>query len=670
MRLQSESSIKKFLLAMHNEPRISFDTETTSDSDTVEDNTHHMRARMELFAISWGKGEDIKENYIVWDDMTESCKAALSQLILSRSVRITGYNLKHDIKMICRHLGVHPKQVTYGAGFGDDAYIMFRLADENVRNSGLSACAKWLGLGDMKYCIFKTMSDAERKKLKASNREEWLSLLGRHCEEDVHYTQKCFYMLKPILKKEGVWKWYRSTELKNAYIWSKHEFDGFPVREDILIEARNFYIKNAIECMKKLKAHGKDTTYEALAIKKIKKKLGKEYKSMDEITDTEELKYIANSGTFNPNSSKQITPVIWSEVDEVPRRFLSKKTKKPSTGKKALEFLEKQGGTFITLLSAYRGWVQMAGHASRIQKECVNGIFYQDFDTCGTVTLRYTSSFHNIPRKHPEAWRIRSAFIIDSVDVDYAAVELRLMASDAEEESLIKCFKNPPDKPEGDPHKLTAEIIAAQQGIEYTPALRDKAKTANFGAAYGKTGDTEEEKEIIKLFFEAYPSIRNRIDRLCGSWVHNEQGYPAFKKRHGELFRDGYVTTLSGRKRRFPEYRQIFEDMRGCHDRKERNRLIFSACRIERQCYNVKMQGSCIDIMKRAIVLIDKYEPESKLLLQIHDELFIGVPKGMYGKNIYLKRIKAIMEAPFKKDLLVPLIAEPKFCKSLDKAKG
>ena len=234
-----------------------------------------------------------------------------------------------------------------------------------------------------------------------------------------------------------------------------------------------------------------------------------------------------------------------------------------------------------------------------------DGRVHTTFNQALTATGRLSSSnpnLQNIPIRTERGKEIRKAFVAGEPDgvivsADYSQIELRIMAHISQDQHLIQAFR------EGrDIHSATAEKIFGISHDEVTPDQRRIAKTANFGIMYGISSfglaqrlgiSRTEAKKLIDDYFAAFPAIRSFIDDTIASAREN-----------------GYVETLFGRRRYLP-------------DISSRNATVRALA--ERTAVNAPIQGTAADIIKMAMINVDRKMSEaglkSRMVLQIHDEL-------------------------------------------------
>ena len=343
-----------------------------------------------------------------------------------------------------------------------------------------------------------------------------------------------------------------------------------------------------------------------LVDKKMLTDYGKELEG--HITVLEKEIYKSAGMEFNINSPKQLGEVLFEKL----KLKGSKKTKTGySTSVDVLEKIKDEHPVINKILE-YRTYTKLnstyaVGLLSWIKED---GRIHTKLNQMGTATGRLASedpNLQNIPirtelgRKFREVFIPKDGFVF--VDSDYSQIELRILASLSGDENLIKSYKDSDDI-----HSITASKVFNVPLDEVTPELRRKAKAVNFGVVYGisayglsedLTISKNEAREYIEQYFETYPKVKEFLDQ---SVAHAKS--------------DGYVKTLLGRIRPIPEL-------------KSSNFMVRSFG--ERIAMNSPIQGSGADIIKIAMINIHKRlkeeKLESKLVLQVHDEILIETKK-------------------------------------------
>ncbi|MCX7727368.1 MAG: DNA polymerase I, partial [Chitinispirillaceae bacterium] len=378
---------------------------------------------------------------------------------------------------------------------------------------------------------------------------------------------------------------------------------------------------------------------------KYLEKLSEEYKKrLDHIA--KEIYHIAGK-EFNLNSPKQIGEVLFKEL-KLPA---PKKTKGGAhstdvevletlsldhpIAKKILEYRELQ-----KLLSTY-----IDALPSQINK--TTGRIHTTFNQTITATGRLSSTepnLQNIPVRTEEGKKIRDGFVAEKgkliVAADYSQIELRVLAHISKDPFLMAAFT------EGrDIHIETASAIYGVFPEMVTPEMRRIAKTINFGLIYGmgpiNLGKQlgipfKEAKMFIEAYFKQFPNIKKYMDTA----IDNARKL-------------GYTETILGRRRYLPEINSS-------------NRIIREAA--ERIAINTPVQGSAADIIKIAMIEIDKELskefPEVNTILQVHDELVFEVPEKETNK--FCAWVKKKMESAYS--LAVPLHVDVKAGKNWNEA--
>ena len=341
---------------------------------------------------------------------------------------------------------------------------------------------------------------------------------------------------------------------------------------------------------------------------------------------------------FNINSPKQLGVILFEKLKLTP----FKKTKTGySTDIKMLEKL-KDKHEIIRKIIEYRGKSKLLttyinGFLPYVDKEDgrVHGRFHQTITRTGRISAS-DPNLQNIPIRTEEGRILRESFIPKDgyvfVDSDYSQIELRILAHIANDAKMIEAFKEGQDI-----HRSTASHVLNKDFNDVTPEERSKAKAVNFGIIYGISSfglseqlkiSVNEAKGYIDEYLEKYSGVKKYMDEM-----------PKIAKK------DGYVETLFGRKRYIEElYSNNF------------NIREFG----KRAALNAPIQGTAADIVKLAMINVQKRIEEEKLdaniLLQIHDEILLEVKKEDSEKAA--KLLKEEMENII--DLKVPLIADVK----------
>ena len=344
---------------------------------------------------------------------------------------------------------------------------------------------------------------------------------------------------------------------------------------------------------------------------------------------------------FNISSPKQVGDVLFAELKIVEK---AKKTKTGQyvTSEEVLQQLHAKHPIVGKILD-FRGLKKLLSTYVDNLPELINhrtGHIHTSFNQCVTATGRLSSSdpnLQNIPVRGEDGKEIRKAFIPEPgslfFSADYSQIELRVMAHLSGDEAMIDAFKSGYDI-----HAATAAKVYKKDIKEVERDERTKAKRANFGIIYGITVfglaerldiSRDEAKQLIDGYFETFPKVRDYMEQAKET-----------------ARRQGYVTTLFGRRRYLPDINSQNATVRGF---------------AERNAINAPIQGTAADIIKVAMIRIfDRMQREqvrSKMILQVHDELnFSVVPEE---KEQMERIVLEEMQNAFA--MKVPLVADSGF---------
>ena len=364
------------------------------------------------------------------------------------------------------------------------------------------------------------------------------------------------------------------------------------------------------------------------------------------IADCEALIYGYSDGPFNIQSPKQLGTLLFEKLG-LPA---GKKTKTGySTNADVLEKL-KDKHPIIPAIMDYRMLTKLKGtYADGLMKVIgSDGRIHTTFQNLVTATGRLSSTepnLQNIPVRTDLGAEIRKMFVPKPgcvlVDADYSQIELRVLAHIADDKTMQRAFCDGLDI-----HTATASQVFGVPADQVTPLQRRHAKAVNFGIVYG-ISEFSLAEDIGVSRYEA----RDYID----SYLANYHGVRDYMKQVVEDAKArGYTQTLYGRRRYIPELKSSnFNVRQGA----------------ERIALNTPIQGTAADLIKLAMIRVDKALresfPEAKLLLQVHDELIVECPEDQAAQVAELVSREMENVAQLK----VPLTAEAKFGKSWYDAK-
>lgn len=365
-----------------------------------------------------------------------------------------------------------------------------------------------------------------------------------------------------------------------------------------------------------------------------------------------EKEIYAEAGTdFNINSPQQLGHILFEKL-QYPVSKKTKGTKAFSTSVDVLQELASHGFAVPRLILSHRELHKLKSTYIDALPQLVtgDGRVHTSFNQAVAATGRLSSSdpnLQNIPIRTELGREIRKAFIAEEGNVllaaDYSQVELRILAHISQDADLIETFQRGADI-----HRATASKMFNVPEDDLTIDQRRAAKTINFGVLYGMSAfrlsnelniPTGQAKDFIDAYFARYPKIQEYLDRTLE-----------------EARRSGKVTTLFGRVRYIPEIHNKSFTVRG---------------NAERMATNAPIQGTAADILKLAMIALDKrldadIEGTATMLLTVHDEIVIEVPETRASDVAGI--VKETMENIFP--LAVPLKVDAHYGRSWYDAKG
>ena len=417
---------------------------------------------------------------------------------------------------------------------------------------------------------------------------------------------KAIYELKDVVTKElkdkNQYELYENIELPVTRILGEMEFAGTEIDLDVLKEMDTAF----------------DETIEKLA---------------NDI-------YRISGTTFNISSPKQLGQVLFEDLG-------LKGGKKTKTGySTSQDVLEKiiDAHPVVPLVLEYRMLTKLSStYLKGLQEQVfpdnkIHTIYKQTLTHTGRLSS-VDPNLQNIPVRSEEGKLIRKAFVSHNgylVSFDYSQIELRILAHMAHVTNLIDAFNQGKDI-----HRHTAALVFGVKDEEVTPQMRSQAKAVNFGIIYGMSEfrlskdigmSISEARDFINKYFETYPEVKTYMDEVVETC----------KKQ-------GYVSTLLNRKRYIPTIN---------------DKNFMERQQAQRYAMNTPIQGTGADILKLAMIEVDKALKEknlkSQMILQVHDELIFDVFEDELEEVMSL--VKEKMENCIKMD--VPLIVEGNYAKN------
>jgi DNA polymerase-1 len=350
---------------------------------------------------------------------------------------------------------------------------------------------------------------------------------------------------------------------------------------------------------------------------------------------------------FNLNSTQQLSQALFETLGlEPPDRTRKTSSGYYSTAASVLEGMVGQH-TVIDWVLEYRELEKLRSTYVDSLPQQINpetGRVHTSFNQTGTVTGRIASSdpnLQNIPTRTEIGRRVRNGFIAQDgwklLAVDYSQIELRIVAHMSKDEAMLAAFRAGQDI-----HATTAAAVNGINLEDVTPQMRRHAKAINFGliygmSAYGLTNATDltlaESENFIEAYFKEFPGVKRYLDDI-----------------REDVAKKGYVETLFGRRRYFPNLQEG-----ASYNIRQRE---------EREAINAPIQGTAADIIKKAMLQlpgeIEKADLNAQMLLQVHDELIFEVPETELDATTSL--VQEVMENAYK--LSIPLETEAKAGKS------
>jgi DNA polymerase-1 len=397
---------------------------------------------------------------------------------------------------------------------------------------------------------------------------------------DADMTLRLVEIFEPELHQQGLWQLFTEVELPLTPVLIHMERNGVALNTDLL--------------------------------RQMSHRLG------EQLLKLEADVYNSVGHQFNINSPQQLSNVLFEEL-KLPT---ARKTKGGySTGAAILEEL-RGVHPVIEFILDYRQLSKIKSTYIDALPSLINpktGRVHTSFNQTRTATGRLSSSepnLQNIPVRGELGKEVRQAFIAPAgsylLSADYSQIDLRALAHLSQDKSLLDAFRH-----DEDIHSATAAQVFGVDPAKVTPDMRRVAKTVNFGVIYGMsdygleqaTGlSREEAAQFIAAYFEKYPGVKQYLEST------KEQAR-----------KEGHVQTILSRRRSIPEINSS-------------NRQVREAA--ERMAINMPVQGTSADIIKVAMINLDrkiaKRKLNSQMLLQVHDELIFEVPQAEQEEMIKL----------------------------------
>ncbi len=454
------------------------------------------------------------------------------------------------------------------AGVSDDTMVLSYLTHPEAKSHGLDALAS--DHLNHRMIPYRELTGTGQKQIGFAEVE--VEKAAIYAAEDADITWQIAEKLLPELPESGAEKLYREIEMPLVDVLTRVEWRGIRVDADLLAEL---------------------SAEMGVALQRLEGEI-----------------HTLAGGQFNINSPKQLGEILFEKLS-LPR---GKKTKTGwSTNVEVLTNLAAEHEIAARILE-YRSVAKLKNTYTDALPQLINpatGRIHTSFNQAVTATGRLSSSepnLQNIPIRTAEGRRIREAFLPAEGNLllaaDYSQIELRVMAHIADVAALKESFEAGDDI-----HRRTASEIFNVFPELVSDEMRRQAKTINFGVLYGMGAfslakdlgiSRKEAQQFIDSYFERYPAVLKFME-----------------ERKEEARQNQYVTTLLGRRCAIPEINS-------------KNGAVRSYA--ERNAINYPIQGSAADIIKVAMVNIDRRLKEeglqARMVLQVHDELVFDVPQA------------------------------------------
>jgi DNA polymerase I-like protein with 3'-5' exonuclease and polymerase domains len=486
---------------------------------------------------------------------------ALVAMLEDPAVEKVGQNLKYDL-LVLRRCGVTMRGIAF------DSMIASYLLDPGRREHGLDSLA--LEHFDHRTTAYSDVAGKGKSEIPFA--EVPLATACGYACEDADIALRLCSKFEPQLEELKLDRLFREIEIPLIEVLAEMEWQGIAI----------------------------DDRFFADLSLRLRDDLARLEREIHEEAGVE----------FNINSNPQLREILFDRL-ELP---VVKRTKTgPSTDATVLERLAADGHRLPELLLEYRQLEKLRSTYVSALPRMVNPDTHRihtSFNQTVAATGRLSSSdpnLQNIPIRTEVGREIRRGFVPAEgyrfLAADYSQIELRILAHYSEDPAFVDAFQAGEDI-----HRQTAAIVFGVDLAGVTREMRDRAKTVNFATLYGQ-GDfslgqqlgisREEAKEFIRTYFERFPGVRAYLDRQI------------------ELAKEqGYVETITGRRRYIPEIKSRNFNIRAFG---------------ERAATNAPIQGSSADLIKMAMIRIhhdlQAGDLGARMLVQVHDELLFEVPE-------------------------------------------
>ena len=558
--------------------------------DTETTGLDPLQAELVGIAFSW---EQQKGYYLALPNDREETQAIINTFqpfFENQQIEKIGHNLKYDLKVLLKYN-------IRVAGPLFDTMIAHYLINPDMRHNMDILAETYLNYSPQSI----TELIGKKGENQRSMRDVPLDQQTQYAVEDADITLQLKHHFEKELAEALTTELFKTVELPLVEVLADMEAEGINLNVDFLNEL------------------SKNLTADIMILEK------------DIFTEVGE--------TFNLASPKQLGVILFEKLKLVDK---PKKTKtgQYSTAEDILSYLAKDHPIVAKILEwrslqkLENTYVSALPNDLNPRTQRIHTVYNQAVAATGRLSSN-NPNLQNIPIRTPRGQQIRKAFIPRDKDhilmaADYSQIELRIIAALSKDPAMVNAFKNNEDI-----HASTAARVFHVPHEEVTREQRSNAKTVNFGIIYGVSAfglsqqtnlNRSESKELIDNYYASYPELKQYIADQVN-----------FAREHG------YVATVLGRRRYLKDINSQNAVVRGA---------------AERNAVNAPIQGSAADIIKLAMIRIhQKIKTEnwqSKMLLQVHDELVFDVLKS--EKEDFEKMVKTEMENAF--DIGLPLLVD------------
>jgi DNA polymerase-1 len=560
--VSTEEQLTSLVSELSQASRIAVDVETTSTDALTADLVGLS------FAAEPGRGFYVPVGHLLTQGSAgqlplEMVAERLQPVLEDPKISKVAHNGKYDLTVLARH-GMEVR------GLDFDTMIAAYLLEPSRRGFGLKELA-WNKLGLEMTPITELIGKGRNQITMA---QVSIAEAAPYAAADADATLRLLTVLEQELRKREQWDLFRDVEMPLVRVLMDMETAGVALDTEQLKEISTEMYQRVVELEKqihKLAGH-----------------------------------------PFNVSSTQQLGEVLFEELG-LPAKARTKTGY--STRASVLEELKDQH-PIVELILEHRQLTKIKSTYVDALPALVNretGRVHTSYNQTGTVTGRISSSdpnLQNIPVRTELGRQVRSAFVAEEgwllLGADYSQVELRVLAHISQDPNLLEAFSRGEDI-----HASTAATVFEVPLSEVTPGMRRIAKTINFGIIYGmgeyglaqRTDlSVEDARKFIANYFTRYPKVSEYIEET--------------KKEARET---GFVSTLLGRRRYFPELQTTSRAHTGVKRA------------AEREAINMPIQGSAADILKIAMVRLHGALREeglaARMILQVHDELVLEVPR-------------------------------------------